>query len=301
MVFVKDISHPICTVRVVLPHGGLSGGFVSAYRLRHRALQKLFWNRIGAALARLVAAFEIRFETVVRNHSLISTTNGERWLPTLLGPEPVVFDVGFHDGESAREILKLRPKAQIFGFDPSRFAARCHAGMFRDDPRVAFANVALSDAPGELPFHDYENMCNSLAARKEMPGATPERYLVPVTTLDAFCAARGVDHVDLLKIDAEGFDLAVLEGGRDFLLRQGADMFVFEFASGWSASKRYLWEAVEFIDPLPYRLFRLFNGFLQPFSYRIEIDSCTTRPGMYVGVSEGRLARGDIPIRDYGL
>ncbi len=268
---------------------------------RHHLLQTAFWNPIGARIVRGLIRYERMFDTVVRGYSLITGTNGERWLTTLIDEEPVVVDVGFHDGASTAEILRLRPMAQVYGFDPSRFGRESYEKRFKDNSRVSFANVALSDKPGELEFYDYENMCNSLAARKEIPGETPRIYKVPVTTLEAYCNERAVTHINLMKIDAEGYDLNVLEGGRDLLARQTVDIFMFEFASGWAATKRYLWEAVEYLEPLPYQLFHLYNGFLCPLHYDIGIDSCTTLPAMYVGVSKSRLARGDIPIRDYGF
>jgi len=272
---------------------------MSAMHFRHRLLQRLFWNPLGAAMARAFARFALRFDTVVRNYSLITDTNGERWLNTLLPEAPLVFDVGFHSGDSTAECLERRPAAKVHGFDPSRHGLGCYRARFGPDPRVTFANVALSNAPGTLDFYDYQNMCNSLARRKELPSETPTVYQVKVETLDGYCQRLGVAHIDLLKIDAEGYDLQVLEGGIGLLRAQAVDLFMFEFGSGWAATRRYLWEADEFIKPLRYRLFRLFDGFLCPFAYDIRIDSCTTLPAMYVGVSESRLARGDIPLRAY--
>lgn len=266
---------------------------------RHHLLQSIFWNPLGASVVRHLVRYERIFDTVVRGYSLMTPTNGERWLTTLTDIEPVVFDVGFHDGTSCDEIFRLRPKATVYGFDPSRFGKESYEKRFRNDGRVEFANIALSDKPGELEFYDYDNMCNSLAARKEMPGEKPRVYTVPVTTLDSYCAEHEVGHINLMKVDAEGYDLNVLEGGLELLKRQDIDIFMFEFASGWAATKRYLWEAVEFMEPLPYRLFHLYNGFLCPLHYTIQIDSCTTLSAMYVGVSEKRFARGDIPVRDY--
>jgi FkbM family methyltransferase len=266
---------------------------------RHHLLQKLFWNRPGAALVQRLVVYSRMFDTVVRSYSLIGETNGERWLPTLMPEEPVVIDVGFHDGASTDAILRARPAARVTGFDPSRFARKSYQQRFADDSRVTFVNVGLSSAPGELLLHDYENMCNSLAARKEMVSQIPITYTVPITTLDLYAREHSIERVDYLKIDAEGYDLHVLEGARDLLARGAVDVFVFEFASGWSASKRYLWEACEYIDGLPYSLYRLFNGFLCPLEYETRIDSCCTLPAMYVGVSNERMARGDIPVRPY--
>ena len=268
-------------------------------RGRHLLLQTMFWNPLGCRLVPRIARLTSMFDTVVRGYSLIPTTNGERWLPALMDESPVIIDVGFHDGASTAEFLSQRPKAVIHAFDPSWFAHENFLKKFQGNPQIRFSSVALSSLPGEVDFYDYENMCNSLAARKEDMDSAATVYKVIVTTLDRYCEEHDIDKVSLMKIDAEGYDLHVLEGARKLLERQGIDIFMFEFASGWAATKRYLWEAVEYIQPLPYKLFHLYNGFLAPLRYNIRIDSCTTLPAMYVGVSDRRLAHGDIPVRDY--
>jgi len=272
---------------------------MSLRETRHRVIQKIFWSPLGARIVHKLIRYERMFDTVVRGYSLITATNGERWLSTLMDDEPLVVDVGFHDGESTAEIFKVRPKAHVIGFDPSRFGRESYDRRFSGDPRVTFVNAALADKPGEMDFYDYENMCNSLAARKEMPGETPTVYKVPILTFDDYVRTNGVGQINLMKIDAEGYDLNVMEGARETFAREGVDMFMFEFASGWAASKRYLWEVVEYMEPLPYTMFRLFNGFLCPLVYDIRNDSSCTLQTMYVGISNTRLARGDIPLRDY--
>ncbi|THD37163.1 MAG: FkbM family methyltransferase [Sphingomonas sp.] len=268
---------------------------------RHHLLQKLFWNPVGASIARRFIRFSRKFDVVVRNYSLNGETNGERWLATLMDDAPLAIDVGFHDGASTAEILKARPKARVIGFDPSRFALGCYDKDFKSDERITFVNQGLAAEPGELEFYDYDNMCNSLAKRKEMPGEKPRTYKVPITTLDQWCADNAVDRVNFMKVDAEGYDLHVLEGATRLLGEQAIDIFMFEFASGWTGSKRYLWEVTEYFEDKPYKLYHLFNGFLTPLKYDVHIDSCTTMFAMYVGVSDERMARGDIPVRDYGL
>ncbi len=267
-------------------------------RTRHILAQKLFWNPLGARVVDVVVRYEQLFDVVVRNYSLGGETNGERWLPSLLGEAPVVFDVGFHDGATARAVLEARPLARVTGFDPSRFALEAYRSGFADDGRVSLENIALSSEPGETEFFDYENMCSSLSRRKESLEA-PSTYRVPVSTLDAYCDEKGVEHIDFLKVDAEGYDLHVLEGATRMLGKSAIAIVAFEFASGWAASRRYLWEAVELFSAAPYRLFRLFNGFLCPLEYDIRRDSCCTLSAMIVAVSEDRLASGDIPIRHY--
>ncbi len=266
---------------------------------RHKLLQRLFWNPVGASLVHKFVRYERLFDTVVRNYSLIGFSNGERWLLTLMNDDPLVLDVGFHDGASTSAILLARPKARVIAFDPSGFARQCYQRYFATDARITFENCGLSNQSGELEFHDYENMCNSFAQRRDVAGLTSTVYRVRVTTLDEFCTGREIGRINLLKVDAEGYDLNVLEGAFRLLSGQAVDLLVFEFAGGWSATKRYLWEAHEYFKPLPYTLYHLFNGFLCPLNYDARLDSCCTLPAMYVGVSNQRMAIGDIPIRDY--
>lgn len=254
---------------------------------------------MGSAALQSFVKYERMFDTVVRNYSLIGETNGERWIPTLLGETPTIFDVGFHSGETTREVLHVRPRAEVFAFDPSRASRLNYESTLSADPRVHFENVGLSDEIGWAELHDYENMCNSFASRKDVARATGEVYRVPVTTVDQFRVANDIGKIDLMKIDAEGFDLNVLAGARASLEQQAIDIFLFEFASGWASSKRYLWEAFDLIASVPYTLFRLFNGFLVAAEYQASLDSCCTLPAMYVGVSAERIGRGDIPVRTY--
>jgi FkbM family methyltransferase len=262
-------------------------------------LQKLFWNSLGESIIGTINRYGRKFDVVVRNYSLIGYSNGERWLLTLMESEPLVFDVGFHDGQSAAEILHTRPKASVIAFDPARSSLREYEKNFNGDARVTFENIALSDAPGVCDFYDYENQCSSLARRKDLAGQAATIYEVAIQTVDGYCAERGIERINLLKVDAEGFDLNVLEGAHELLQKQGIDLFVFEFGGGWAAQKRYLWEADEYFRSLPYTLYRLFNGFLCPLIYDPKMDCCNTLSAMYAGVSHQRMSRGDIPVRHY--
>ncbi|MCU1285722.1 MAG: Methyltransferase FkbM family [Acidobacteriales bacterium] len=261
----------------------------------------MFWNPIGASLARRAIRYQVLFNVVVRNYSLMGNSNGEKWLLTLMDENPLVFDVGFYEGQSTAEILKIRPSATVIGFDPSNFGRQSYERSFVGDSRVRFVNAGFSDRKGKSTFYDYGNMCNSLGVRQETNPGTATAYEVQIDTIDDFVKANNIESINFLKIDAEGFDLNVLEGASEMLAWQAVDIFTFEFASGWTGSKRYLWEVEAFFKDKPYRLFRLFNGFLCPFVYDHSVDSCTLLSAMYVGVSENRLAKGDVPIKDYGL
>jgi FkbM family methyltransferase len=58
------------------------------------------------------------------------------------------------------------------------------------------------------------------------------------TTIDELVATDGLHHVDLIKIDVEGFDAAVLAGARDVLTRD-RPYLLFEYTRNWWAKTGY--------------------------------------------------------------
>ncbi len=59
-----------------------------------------------------------------------------------------------------------------------------------------------------------------------------EILTVPMTTLDAHAAAEGLDRMDFLKIDAEGFELFVLRGARRLLSSRRVRWVLLEVGDG---------------------------------------------------------------------
>ena len=261
---------------------------------RHRLLQTCFWNPLGFYLTKKWAGLSRRVDTVLLNRSLHTFSNGETWLPTLLPKEPVVLDVGYFEGDYVGMILGHRPKATVVCFDPSKSAKR-HFDAAPSNPNVTFVHAALDKTDGEAQFFDYHNMCGSLSARSDA-GALQEKYTVPVFSLDNWVEKSGRRHIDLLKIDAEGYDANVIEGAPRLLQSQAIDLIMFEYADGWIANRRYLLDVVQFLADKPYKMFRMFNGFLVEFTYS-TLEERFDLGMMMVVVSDKRLAKGDIPIR----
>ncbi len=264
---------------------------------RHRLIQKLAWSGPGHALLRGWLGLRRRIDYVALNQSLHTPTNGEVWLLGQLPEVPVIYDVGFNDGDFTASVLETRPKGRVVAFDPSRAAGAAHAARFASDSRVRFVNAALSSRAGEAEFHDYGNMSSSLAARADLEAGGVTSYRVPVRTLDEFAASNGEGPIDFLKIDAEGFDLHVLEGAGELLAGEQVDLFMFEYADGWISSRRFLEEACRYIAGKPYGLYRLYNGFLAPFEYASRHERFDLGC-MFVGVSRRRMAQQPLRVRE---
>jgi len=264
---------------------------------RHLFLQRCFWNTLGIGLFRKLKRFYRQLEAVVDNRHFLSETNGEEWLLTQLPEQPTVLDVGFYQGEYSLALLRHRPEATAYAFDPSKSALRAFESLKLDSSRLHFVHAALSDHTGRATFFDFHNMCGSLAHRLDA-GPLQESYEVDVMRLDDWVLSQKLSSIDLLKIDAEGYDLNILEGASRLLEKQLIDIFQFEYADGWIANKRFLAEFFQFAANYEYSIFRLFNGFLVPFNYS-TLEERFDLGLIVVCVSKSRMESLPLPVRHY--
>ena len=133
----------------------------------------------------------------------------------------------------------------------------------RGHQNVVAVRAALSDRTGgaELNVFGEGLGINSLhgsaaweEARRAGVAGEVVREQVPLTTADAFCAERGVSVVALLKIDAEGHDLTVMEGARGLLTDRRVQVVQFEYNQRWIEARHFLKDAFELLQPLGYQL-----------------------------------------------
>lgn len=142
-----------------------------------------------------------------------------RYLPKL--NMRVVFDVGANVGQSARGYLRTFPAATIYSFEPVADTFVSLKASVILSRQVRCFQLAFGDAYGEAEMvleGDNDRYC--LQEHHKSPTAPRRLEQVQLETVDRFCRRHSIEHINLLKIDAEGHDLAVLRGA-DEMLRQG--------------------------------------------------------------------------------
>ena len=131
-----------------------------------------------------------------------------------------IFDVGANVGQSALRFAERFPEATIWSFEPFEAAfaelEQATRGTKIRCFQLAFGAEAFTATVPLAPKSVSNSLLASQATAAEVPSET-----VRVTTLDAFAVEHGVERIDFLKIDTEGFDLAVLQGA-ERLLTSGA-------------------------------------------------------------------------------
>jgi FkbM family methyltransferase len=141
-----------------------------------------------------------------------------------LCPMPeVIFDVGANEGQTVTELREVTREATIYAFEPVPAAFAALYASTQRDQRTEPVNVALGAKRGEAKITvDGTSGQNTLNTGAKPSAPTTK---VRVRTIDAFCADKKIDRIDLLKIDTEGFESEVLEGAKR-MLANGAIRFV---------------------------------------------------------------------------
>lgn len=144
-------------------------------------------------------------------------------------PIRTFFDIGANIGQTSSLALSSFREAQVFAFEPDPVTFPKLVQCLGEHPRLGAYNIAISNASGTVPFFRYSSSTlNSLIPDAQYPmrkGVTPQEITVSCTTLDGFCCSHGIQLIDVLKIDAEGCDLLVLQGAQQ-LLSTGRVRFV---------------------------------------------------------------------------
>jgi len=158
------------------------------------------------------------------------------YIADLLSGAPVCLHVGASDGRHCYVMTQVAPKARIYAIEPSAFfyaVLKTTLAWHGIGDRVTPVHAAVGDKAGEMllvtPRKTTGRMGRAYAfvaeaapegrARPDLEDAGAEVQPTPVVTLDGFCAERGIDRVDFIRMDIEGAELMALRGAEGVLER----------------------------------------------------------------------------------
>lgn len=132
-------------------------------------------------------------------------------------PGDLVFDIGAYCGVFTRELSHIvGPTGRVIAFEPDPV----NVGLLRRNvARHRLANVmvsesAVSDSTGTASFNPEGAQGSALSLALDRP-SSQETTTVRTVTLEQACGEFGVP--SFVKIDAEGSEIEILSGARDFL------------------------------------------------------------------------------------
>lgn len=156
----------------------------------------------------------------------------------LLPPENgVCIEVGANIGMHSVPLAKLCPRGAVICYEPQRpiFHVLCANIALNDCLNVTTRHAAVGDSNGRIAIQtgDYDQPWNygsfSVSTGFSNEGAyagQTRTERVEIVALDDDPALEGLSRLDLLKIDAEGHEQAVIAGARALIARHRPDVFV---------------------------------------------------------------------------
>lgn len=177
----------------------------------------------------------------------------------------IVIDGGSHDGEWMSCVRSQFPNAMIHCFEPmkSSFVKIKQLAM----PNAILNNGALSRHDGEavLYAHVEGSACASLVSRdlSHFGETMIINETVKTRNLKSYCDEHGIKRIDFLKLDVEGWELAVLESIIDWI-KSGAVRFIqIEYGFTNVDTRTFLRDFYKLLYP-QYNFYRIMPGGLYP-------------------------------------
>jgi len=218
-----------------------------------------------------------------QNGEVVAVTTVADHLLRQHGAGPLmVFDVGANVGEYARVLRgAFGERAVLHCFEPSPVTFARLLADVGGEPQTHLHQMGLGDKPGEFTLY-FNSDLTTVSSLYDLPDGHQwkgsESQVVQVETLDGFVDRHGIGRIHFLKIDTEGFELPVLQGGARLLAAEAIDFIQFEFGFRQIDSRHFFRDFWSLLHDR-YHLFRIVQDGLVPIrAYHESLE-------VFVGVS----------------
>ena len=173
-----------------------------------------------------------------------------------LGFKPkCLVDVGANHGNWTRTILRYFPDMEVVMVEPQEWLRADMEDLLQANPRLRWVTAGASNAEGvlRLTLTERDDGSNFLMSPEEAAARGLRQVEVPVTTVKALVEKFALPAPDIIKIDAEGLHLKVLEGCGSLLGR--TDLIFVEASLLPEAKDNAFVGVVDFMKRCGYALF----------------------------------------------
>ena len=139
--------------------------------------------------------------------------------------EPVIIDGGAHLGDVPENMGALFSSARFHCFEPDPVLTRQLDLKFGADDKVSIVHAALGDVAGKAnlninvsrPTNSLLPIADILQPDLQKLSTMVEQVEVDVMTIDDYCKANGIEKIDVIKLDLQGYDYLALRGAESTL------------------------------------------------------------------------------------
>lgn len=185
-------------------------------------------------------------------------TNGELdFLRRNIEHFDVIFDVGANVGEWSQLVNELRPAAKVHAFEPVGGTYRLLSERnFNSNTKLY--RIALGNKDDEVDFYiDTEDSTLNSVHNRGGDGGVKEK--VVMNTIDNFCSAHGISKIDFLKIDVEGYEMAVLEGAKKMIADHAIGVIQFEYGGTYIDARVFLKDVFDYLQKDQYEIYKIYT------------------------------------------
>ena len=235
------------------------------------ALSKVFWklsNRLPILIRKktvLQSIDGIKYEldlTEVIDRTLFYVGEWEKYtsacLKKYIKPDMTVFEIGSNIGAHTFQIAKLlmNGKGRLYSFEPTTFAFKklernWSLNRFNN---IVLENIGLADENGVLELKSSQLCFKSSWNIKDRKLCRKHGDKIELMKLDDYVEQKNIKQIDFIKMDTDGYELKILNGGKNSISKFRPIMLL-EVSECLNRVGHSVKELIELLKSLNYQAF----------------------------------------------
>ena len=191
--------------------------------------------------------------------------------------DPVILDVGAHNGTSVKRYKKLFKEPEIHCFEPISDNLNTIKNNYPNDQKLILNNVGVGDERGYKKFNinvknntsSFKNLISNttwVKKRSKAFNVDDDKFKIKeqntqIITLDDYVNKKNLTNIDILKIDTQGFEDKVLVGAQNLIKNNRIKLIQLELIfSEIYENPLNIYDVEKTLIPNNYKLFGMSNG-----------------------------------------
>lgn len=195
----------------------------------------------------------------------------------------MIFDVGAQYGQTALEYSSRFSGSTIYCFEPFNESFNILKNNVSEYSNIKAFNIAIGDSEGVKKFNSNTfSATNSFLETHEKASDiwgkgmldTIEKTDVAITTLDNFVKKNGINQIDILKIDVQGYEFNVIEGAKHLISTNNIKLIYLEIIiMPTYKEQKHLDELLALMRTCNFSLYNLYNFTYDSFGSLSQLDA----------------------------